>query len=366
MNRRWPPLLLVPTMLLLFAGLGAAVHRGTALQPPTCQQLQFRVALAPGAPARYKVVGWLCGRPPLTGRTVQVLISGTTQTHLYWDFPLRPQQYSYVRALTNAGYATLNLDRLGSGQSDHPLGDQVTVAAQAYVVHQIIQTLHTGQGPASSFGKVILVGHSAGVAMAIVEANRYADVDGLIFTGFLHTYAPATSVLFGLFCPVACDSRFAQRHLPPGYETTLPGALAVVTLYRPNTDPDVAALQEARKDATAAGEDAGIDRVVSTPALVQGIHVPILAGVGQYDAIFCSAPSCPEARAEPAVYDCHSQSAGERNVVATICAPRAELELVVVPNAGHNLNLHRNARAWFAIVRHWSDRHFGPCPQGCH
>jgi hypothetical protein len=54
MNRRWPPLLLVPTMLLLFAGLGAAVHSGTPLQPPTCQQLQFHVALAPGLPARYK------------------------------------------------------------------------------------------------------------------------------------------------------------------------------------------------------------------------------------------------------------------------------------------------------------------------
>jgi hypothetical protein len=117
------------------------------LQPPTCQHLQFRVALAPGAPAHYKVVGWLCGRPPLTGRTVQVLIPGSTLDHLYWDFPLRPQQYSYVRALTTAGYATLNPDRLGSGQSDLPPGDRVTVEAQAYVLHQIIQTLPTGQRP---------------------------------------------------------------------------------------------------------------------------------------------------------------------------------------------------------------------------
>src|SRR5439155_11635789 len=143
MNRRWPPLLLVPTMLLLFAGLGAAVHRGTALPPTTCQKRQFRVTLAPGAPVHYTVVGWLCAKPPLTGRTVQVLIPGYTVTHLYWDFPLRPQQYSYVRALTNAGYATLNLDSLGSGQSDLPVpGDRVTVEAQAYVVHQIVQALH--------------------------------------------------------------------------------------------------------------------------------------------------------------------------------------------------------------------------------
>jgi hypothetical protein len=43
---------------------------------------------------------------------------------------------------------------------------------------------------------------------------------------------------------------------------------------------------------------------------VQGIHVPILSVVGQYDVYLCTAPSCPEARAEPAVYACRSQSAG--------------------------------------------------------
>jgi pimeloyl-ACP methyl ester carboxylesterase len=76
-------------------------------------------------------------------------------------------------------------------------------------------------------------------------------------------------------------------------------------------------------------------RVATSPGLVQGIHVPILSVVGQYDILFCTAPSCPAAQAEPAFYACHSQSAGARNVVAPICAPRAELELVVIPNAGH-------------------------------
>jgi pimeloyl-ACP methyl ester carboxylesterase len=301
----------------------------------------------------------------LTGRTVQVLIPGTTQTHLYWDFPLRPQQYSYVRALTNAGYATLNLDNIGSGQSDLPPGDQVTDEAAAYVVHQIIQTLHAGQRPESSLGKVILVGVSVGSAIAVIEANRYADVDGLILTGLLHTYAPTASVIPLLLYPAARDPQFAHRHLPPGYLTFLPGTRAIF-LYSPNTDPDVIALSEKEgRDITPEAEVAGFNRVVTSPALVQGIRVPILSVLGQYDVTFCTPPSCPEAQAEPAVYDCHSQGAGARTLVATICAPRAELELVVVPNAGHNLNLQRNAQAWFATVRHWSDRHFGPCRQGC-
>jgi pimeloyl-ACP methyl ester carboxylesterase len=168
-----------------------------------------------------------------------------------------------------------------------------------------------------------------------------------------------------LFYPAVRDPHFAHRHVPPGYFTVLPGAVPVF-FYSPNTDADVIALLEQRKEIYPQGEDAGFDRVVRSPALVQGIHVPILSVVGQYDPFFCTPSSCPEAQAEPAVYACHSQGAGARTLVATLCAPRAELELVVVPNAGHVLNLQRNAPAWFAIARHWSDRHFGPCPQGCH
>jgi pimeloyl-ACP methyl ester carboxylesterase len=186
----------------------------------------------------------------------------------------------------------------------------------------------------------------------------------LILSGLLHRWAPAASVIGPVvFIPAARDPKFAHRHLPPGYITALRGALAIF-LYSPNADPDVIAHLEAGKDIAPVGEDAST--VVGSPALVQRIHVPILSVVGQYDVLFCTAPSCPAAQAEPAVYDCHSQSAGARNLVATICAPRAELEMVVIPNAGHILNLQRNAPAWFAIARHWSDRHFGPCPQGCH
>jgi pimeloyl-ACP methyl ester carboxylesterase len=201
-----------------------------------------------------------------------------------------------------------------------------------------------------------------GSAIAVVEANRYADVDGLILTGFLHTYAPTASVAGSLFYPAALDPKFAHRHLPPGYVTSFPGTRAL-WLYSPNTDADVMALVEAGKDTGPAGED--FDAVVSSPALVQGIHVPILSAVGQHDVFFCTAPSCPEAQAEPAFYACRSQGAGAGSVVATICAPRSELELVVFPNAGHTLNLQRNAPAWFALARQWSDRHVGPCPQGC-
>jgi pimeloyl-ACP methyl ester carboxylesterase len=86
-------------------------------------------------------------------------------------------------------------------------------------------------------GKVILVGHSLGSAFAVVEANRYANVHGLILTGLLHTVAPAASVVAPVvFIPAARDPKFAHRHLPPGYLTALRGALPIF-LIQPECGP---------------------------------------------------------------------------------------------------------------------------------
>ena len=220
-----------------------------------------------------------------------------------------------------------------------------------------------GQGPYASFGKVILVGHSSGSGVIAIEANRYADVDGVVFTGYFHTFAPTASMMLSLWWPTANDPRFAHRHIPPGYTTTIPGTLATIAFYTPNLDPDVLAFAEAHIDLTPDGENYYPN--ILDPALVRGIHVPILSAVGQYDAAFCTPPSCPEAQAEPAFYACQSQGAGVKGIVATVCTPRSDLEVVVIPNAGHAFVLQRNAQQWFAIARTGTDCQFGPCPQGC-
>jgi hypothetical protein len=126
-NHRWISLLLAVNLLICFAGFTAPVQGSASsaqtTAPMTCKQLMYKVTLTPQARTHYRVVGWLCGQAPLGGRTIQVLIHGDSLNHTYWDFPLRPQQYSYVRALTTAGYATLNLDMPGAGVSDLPPGE---------------------------------------------------------------------------------------------------------------------------------------------------------------------------------------------------------------------------------------------------
>ena len=76
--------------------------------------------------------------------TVQLLVHGITTNHLYWDFPLDNAYYSYVRAATAAGYATLNIDRLGTGKSSRPPNTSVDINSGTIALHSVIQTLRSG------------------------------------------------------------------------------------------------------------------------------------------------------------------------------------------------------------------------------
>jgi pimeloyl-ACP methyl ester carboxylesterase len=314
---------------------------GDPNSPARCEDIEFSVSLADGNQIHYKVMGELCYRPPLRQRIVHVLVSGATYGHLYWDFPLDPNRYSYVKALTDAGYATLNLDRIGIGQSDKPPADQVTIQSNAFVIHQIVQALRDGRGRNVRFSTVILVAHSLGSGIAMVEASTYADVDGLILTSFLHTPGPGFFGVPAALYPAQADPRFASRNLPEGYLTTLPGTRAALFYWSPSADGDVVALDEATKETITIGEGISFGELFAHPDISSAIQVPVLVVVGQFDSGFCTPPLCPEAQAEPLFY-----------------SPDAQLEVKVMPDTGHDLNLHLNAHAWFAIARNWLVRHF--------
>src|SRR5215470_14436202 len=98
-----------------------------------CEEVLFPVALAPGQPTEFTVVGQLCARGPIHGKTIQVLVHGATYDHNIWDWPFQPERYSYVQAVTAAGYATLNMDRLGHGRSSRvPDGALLDLARGAF------------------------------------------------------------------------------------------------------------------------------------------------------------------------------------------------------------------------------------------
>lgn len=313
---------------------------------PGCNQEALSVTLGI---AVYHVVGWLCYSGAITQYDyVQVLVSGGTYDHTYWDFPtVNGIDYSYVHAMNAAGYATFNLDRLGYGLSAHPLPELLTVQASVGVIHQIILALKAGLVGAHVFRHVILVGHSIGSAIVVAEASSYGDVNGVLLSGFLHFVDPAfaTQLATDVY-PADLDPHFSTSGLPPGYLTTRPGTRGQLFYYLPDADPQVVEMDEATKSTMTDSEVATFFSVESTPLYSIGIHVPVFIAVGQEDNIFCLG-----------TLDCHN-SAGVQAYESLFWAPQAHLQVHVIPSAGHDLNLQENVSAWYSLAIQWMEGTF--------
>ena len=342
----------IAVCLVLFVVLVSALIGRLVFFPPavarangtsTCNQHVMPVKLSPLGLVTYNVVGWLCYKGSLQQyQLVQVLVHGATYNHSYWDFPYQPETYSYAEAMVNAGYAVFNYDRLGVGMSNHPLPELVTIQADAYVLHQIIQDLRSGKIEGYAFPKVFLVGHSVGSAISIDEAATYADVNGVLLSGFLHFVDPAVVTQLATDAyPADLDLHFQGLGLPPGYLTTVPNSRGQLFYDLSNASSQVIATYEATKDTVTDSEFASFFTISNSP-ISQLIQVPVLEAVGQYDNIFCLG-----------TFAC-TNSASVRNYEALYFSPQAHLQVIVIPNAGHDLNLQLNApTSWYPQAIRW-------------
>jgi pimeloyl-ACP methyl ester carboxylesterase len=355
-RRAVPAAAVAPALVLTRAVtlLGALVAGcASAARPPgsaphaalRCQRERSPVALAAGAPARYHLAGWLCADGSPRGRAVEVLIPGLTYGAPYWNFPLDPARYSYVRAATAAGFATLAIDRLGTGASDHPPAAAVTATAEAFALHNVVQRLHAGQVGPARFPAVVLVGHSYGSDLALREAAAYADVSGVISTGWLTAGNPAGHLqVRGSYDTSASDDpKFAHTRLPAGYVTTRPGTRGADFYNTSYASPAVIKEDEALKETVTSGELASVTIPVPQ-ATTRLIHVPVLLADGQDDNLDCS-PSLPGV-------SCASAAALIAREQANY-PPQACLTAFVLPRSGHSINLHPDAPQWFAAANRW-------------
>jgi pimeloyl-ACP methyl ester carboxylesterase len=325
-----------------------------------CKQYTIPVTLSSSDPTVYHVVGFLCSQGSLRGKTVQFLLHALTYDHNYWDFPLKPGKYSYVRKATDEGYATFNIDRIGIGLSDHPDDTLVTLESNAFVTHQIVQDLRKGIIGDTKFTKIILVGFSIGSNISLLEQSTYGDADGLILSAFSHqfNFTFYATVQDDFFNPVSQDPKFANSGYSSGYYTTVPGTRGKLFYNLPDADPAVIALDETLKQ-TLTIEENNTFFDANGSSFSQSIHVPVLIALGQNDNYFCgSGLSCADASAILA------REAG-------FWSPQACLEAFVLPNAAHSINLHLNAHKWFESANNWANRRIGsstskPPTQPCH
>lgn len=300
-----------------------------------CTKVHFSVHANDVDPTTYNIVGELCAKKR-GAKTLLITSHGATYNHLYWNWGVRPDTYSFVQNM-KSNVDVLNVDLLGVGKSDHPPSAVTGSGAQAHVIHQLVETMRN-----RGYKRVILVGHSSGAGHVVREASKYHDVDGIVVTGFLHGFAD-DSIVVAIFHPASSDPMFADLNLDPGYVTSKAGKKANPGFYNlAVADPEVLAFDEANKDVVSFPAIQDFLEVVSTPAISQAISVPVLSIQGQYDAGFCSLPDCPQAARESSAW-----------------SPNAKLELHIIPLAGHDIHLHQaGASAEYEYVRKWLAANF--------
>lgn len=333
---------LTAALLVAFVA-GSTTAAAEYHKPGTCREVALPVALAEGAPATETAAATFC--TPLHwadgARQVDILVAGGTYTREYWDFSFDPETYSYVDDTLSAGRATFNFDRLGTGASSRPDGRGLTVSNDAFVLHQLITWLHE-QG----YAHVNAVGHSLGSVTLTNEAARWHDLDRMVLTGIIHLpgVGPNSIGMFANTYPATLDPITAGRGTDDGYMTTLPGRRGSI-FYNPATaDPAVIDHDERTKDVGSVGETTESMTMLLSPAQVsatRSITARVLVVMGAEDTIFCNLlVSCREAS---------SIAANE----APYYSGAADFDVLVVPDAAHNLALHPNAPQTFQAIDRW-------------
>lgn len=327
---------IVALVLAIAAATGLALPAAST-DNTSCRDVSF-------AQATYTIRGTLCAPSGRKLATV-LLVHGSTYDRHYWNQTgLDPNRYSALKLLAKAGYQTVAIDRLGSGASSRLSDEAQTADASADAIHAVIRQLRRSTEFRTVSSKLFVIGHSSGSTLAIREAAAYDDVDGLVLTGLFHTPGIGADLFLPMLYPASDDPKFqGGPQIPAGYVTTIPGVRVLwYDIYGPNADPAVLRYDEAQlKDAMPQADSGGfVDEVFVQPRSPQ-IHKPVLVVVGNHDSSNCDPPDCrPNATAESSFWPQSS-----------------DVQVKLVRNVGHVLNLHTNARQTTDTIRRWIDRH---------
>ncbi|HWE89272.1 MAG TPA: alpha/beta hydrolase [Pseudonocardiaceae bacterium] len=338
-KRRLPHRIWVTALIAVTAGLLVAPAPADA-SPVSCRDVYVPISLL-GLPQT--MYGRLCA--PAGATTVQLLEPGGSYNSSYWDIGYTPWIRSYRLAMNNAGYATLAVDRLGTGRTSKPPSALITASTEAAALHQVVQALRTGR-LGTRFDKVIIGGHSIGSAMVMIEAGTYHDVDGVLVTGMTHqmNFTTVAGALAKMM-PAMLDPKFADLGVDPGYLTTDPG-----TRYSDFHSPGpyvtgAIAFDESTKDVFTVTE--AVDSLALTTVVIpisRRITAPVLIVMGD-DPNFCGPPLGSDC-ASPATL---------RQSEAPYYPAAASLRTFVLHGYGHAINYAPNAPVYFQQVVNWAN-----------
>ncbi|MGH7821363.1 MAG: alpha/beta fold hydrolase, partial [Candidatus Binatia bacterium] len=187
-------------VLLVYGAVAAGLLRpalATAVSstPVTFSVVNTNESMVPCSSdgAAYQISGHLVA-PDALPAAVTLYLHGLGYGEWFWNFGA-VAGYDFAAGLAADGHASVIIDRLGYGQSALADGNASCLGAQATIAHQIVGQLRDGSytldgvagttaSPNPAFSAVALAGHSAGGAIAEIEAYSFDDVDALIVMSY--------------------------------------------------------------------------------------------------------------------------------------------------------------------------------------
>ncbi|MEU5355455.1 alpha/beta hydrolase [Streptomyces sp. NPDC020947] len=343
----------IPVIMSAQGEPATSANAGTARTPlssvqklhPDAACYEVRVPVSVKKLGNARIYGELCQprHQSTTGKTVQLLVPGSTYNHSYYDMPVANGRYSYVSSALDAGFSTFNIDRLATGKSTLPPSSQYTLDTGTDTLHQVITQLRNGQIKDRTFDKVVWVGHSLGSSMAWAQAAQHPhDVDAFVLTSMSHVIRKeepsdndrGQDIQFEI--KAKNDPKFRGTINDPGYLTTNVG-MRQFFYDTAHTDPAVIKADERLKDvSTAADSETTPLSPAKSPS--RTIKVPTLLVTGDKDQ-YCTVGTCTP----------KTMLANERPYYSDL----AGLTSIVVPNSGHNVQLHKNAPETNTQILNW-------------
>lgn len=254
---------------------------------------------------------------------------------------VEPENYSYVRAATNAGYSILTYDRLGVGDSDKPDAyDIVQAPVELEILRGVTEMARSGhiskvaQGHVDrilpNFAKFVHVGHSYGSIITSGLLATYPDLsDGCILTGFIvtpHSFEyPLGSRGYQLASEAFPDE---FKHLRSGY--ICPGAkynMHNSFFGGGDFDPKMLDFGWTIKQPSTVGEGRSSIALYGLPA--HNYTNPLQFFLAEFDAPVCNG-------------DCKG-AYNLTHIKETIYPNTPVVEAYIQPKTAHGFTLHRNA-----------------------
>lgn len=332
--------LLVGAISFMLSASFHALAQATTF-PGSCREVTRAVSAAAGRPRIYTIAGTLCtptAWAPGT-HTLDILVPGGMYNRTYWSWPQNPSQYSYVYRTLQAGRATFNYDRLGTGRSSHPFSAEVTFSSDVYQLHDLISWQRI------NYPRINVIGHSLGSVIAMQEAGVYKGADRVVLTGMTHGHGQGFLTLGTAIYPANLDPQFSSV-IPltdPDYLTTLPGKRSLF-FYSAIADPAVIAYDEAHKDmmtTTVASEAITAHSAPVALNISNSITAPVLMVVGRLDYPFCNVDM-----------SCASDSLVKAFETPYFTSAKS-FTAKTIPDTGHNLPLHPTAGSSFNAINLW-------------